>query len=345
MRILHINWGLTPGGIETMLVDIINEQSKTEDVALVIVNDIIDDSLLKKIDSKVKIYLAKRSRGSKNPWFILKINLFIRRFKPNIIHSHQHDLVRLCFYHCPKVRTIHNTRNKSNEYTKLNALFAISETVREYTKKQGFDAITVLNGIVSKKITPKKVDYSVHENRPLKIVQVSRLDIKQKGQDLLLRALHICNKIKPHAYVLHLIGEGEDFCYLKDLAKNLDISALVFFEGMRDRDWIYNNLHTFDLFVQPSRYEGFGLTVAEACAAKLPVLVSNIEGPLEIINGGKLGMTFIAGDEKSLAEKLLSFLDGNYPYQKIEEAYQRTIELYDVAITAKKYLEEYKKIY
>lgn len=65
----------------------------------------------------------------------------------------------------------------------------------------------------------------------------------------------------------------------------------VIFEGLKEQAWIYENLCRYDLFIQPSRYEGFGLTVAEAISAKVPVLVSNIEGPLEIIDGGRLGMT------------------------------------------------------
>lgn len=36
MRIAHIHWSLGTGGIETMLPDIVNEQAKTNDVALVI---------------------------------------------------------------------------------------------------------------------------------------------------------------------------------------------------------------------------------------------------------------------------------------------------------------------
>lgn len=54
----------------------------------------------------------------------------------------------------------------------------------------------------------------------------------------------------------------------------------------KNQEWIYHNLCNFDLFIQPSRFEGFGLTVAEAIAAKVTVLVSNIQGPMEIIDDG-----------------------------------------------------------
>ena len=41
MRIAHVVWGMKTGGVETMLVNIINEQVKTEVVHLFVINDAI----------------------------------------------------------------------------------------------------------------------------------------------------------------------------------------------------------------------------------------------------------------------------------------------------------------
>ena len=46
MRIAHIHWSLGTGGIETMLPDIANEQAKTNEVALIIINDWVEPSIL-----------------------------------------------------------------------------------------------------------------------------------------------------------------------------------------------------------------------------------------------------------------------------------------------------------
>lgn len=50
MKIAHKHWSLGTGGIQTMLPDIVNEQAKTNDVALVIINDWVKPSILAKVD-------------------------------------------------------------------------------------------------------------------------------------------------------------------------------------------------------------------------------------------------------------------------------------------------------
>ena len=77
MRIAHIHWSLGTGGIETMLPDIVNEQAKTNDVALIIINDWVEPSILAKVNQeRVKVVLINRHEGSKNHWSIIKLNLF-----------------------------------------------------------------------------------------------------------------------------------------------------------------------------------------------------------------------------------------------------------------------------
>ena len=100
----------------------------------------------------------------------------------------------------------------------------------------------------------------------------------------------------------------------------------------------------YDLFIQPSRYEGFGLTVAEAIAAKVPVLVSNIEGPREIIDGGRLGLNFQNESAADCAVKLKSFIEYGRNDAQVVEAYQYVCEHYDVSITARKYIDVYQSI-
>ena len=98
------------------------------------------------------------------------------------------------------------------------------------------------------------------------------------------------------------------------------------------------------MFVQPSIYEGFGLTVAEAMAAKIPVLVSENQGPLEIIDNGKYGYYFKNGDANDCADKIINIIEQGVDKNLIEAAYNRVEENYSVTQTAINYINEYKKI-
>lgn len=342
MKIAHITWSLSTGGIETMLANIINEQVKTEEVALFIINDEIEPTIINRISNKCKIYKIGRKPSSKSYWKIFVLNLKLKLFHPDIVHVHAKRVSKVIYFQKNIVRTLHGIYNKTDELPKMKALYAISDYVRDVFVKQGYNnVITVANGISCNDI--------VYDNHLTKdffdIVQVSRLYIKAKGQHLLLNALHsLVYDRNVTNFRMHFIGEGDSREYLEDLTKELSLEEFVVFEGFKSQDYLFSHLKDYDLFVQPSTNEGFGLTVAEAIAAKLPVLISDIEGPMEIIDKGKYGMYFKKGDIIDLADKLETILKGGYDYNMIEPAYEYVKTHYDVSITAKKYIEEYKKI-
>ena len=122
------------------------------------------------------------------------------------------------------------------------------------------------------------------------------------------------------------------------------MEEFVYFAGAKSRDWIYKNLCNYDLYIQPSLSEGFGLTIAEAMAAKVPVIVSNLEGPMEVISQGQLGCYFESGNYIDLANKIEEYFNKKKNTQQIEDAYTYTKEHYDVKKTAKRYLVEYQKV-
>ena len=55
------------------------------------------------------------------------------------------------------------------------------------------------------------------------------------------------------------------------LVQEYNLNSYISFLGSKDTHYIEQHLKDYDLLVQPSRIEGFGLTVAEAMAAKVPV--------------------------------------------------------------------------
>lgn len=357
MRIAHLTWSMGVGGTQTLLTGIANLQvQKGHDVGIFIVDDLADPTIINKIDSRVKVFNFRRKRGRKAILPFVKLNWQLWSFHPDIIHSHAGKLSKAIFTNVPMVVTFHNTRLDLNNFKKYQKGFAISEAVKDDIIKNGYNphnVILIENGIPCDEIKCK-TDFKISDI--IHVVQVSRIFFHQKRQDLAVHALSLLksrlndelnyqdSKLNMRKCVMHFVGDGPDMSQLKEMVNQLGLENDVVFEGYKDRNWVFEHLRDYDLFLQPSDYEGFGLTVAEACAAKLPVLVSDIDGPLEIINGGKLGMVFRHNDAEDLAEKLFRFLRDGYDTSIVEKAYQNTLEHYGIAKTAQCYIEEYEKV-
>lgn len=344
MKIAHVVYDLDLGGIQTMLINIVNEQAESgNDIMLIVINNLMAESLRKVIDEKVQVICLGREVSSKNPVAFVKMNLLLYKKNVDVVHVHYANLWR--FFIIPALKeklcvTQHDICSDTDvKYLRhYNKVFAISETVgADIYKKTRISPKVVMNGIRTELINHTR--NIQHED--FRIVQVSRLFHQKKGQHILLAAI---KKLKEEGVLnIHVdfIGEGESLDYLEGLVKDFGLSDNVHFLGSRPQSYIFENLSYYDLFVQPSLYEGFGLTVAEAMAAKVPVLVSANQGPLEIIDNGRCGYFFKNGDAADCADKIKLFVLGKNDKSKIDKAYQRVLECYNVSVTARTYIEEY----
>lgn len=343
-------FGFTTGGAELMLADIVAAQAEAgHDVTLLVVNRHYEEALLRDIHPKVKVVLVNRPEGSRNPWWMLRYNLMLRRTRPDVVHFHQSRGA----YITPKWRgvkfvvTMHDTGVKLRPHPRrIDTVFAISEAVRDDLRERfGIESVVVANGIACGRIAPKGEadrEYSPASGRELRMVSIARLMHEKKGQDLAIEAVA---KLKAAGIPcsLTLIGTGESEAYLRQLAEERGVAGNVIFAGNRSRKEIYSSLHTYDLFLLPSRYEGFGLTVVEAMAAQVPVVVSDIEGPLEIIEGNRYGTPFRCGDAGSLRDAIACVANdyGRYAELARTDAYRHALERYDISRTAGEYVEAY----
>lgn len=142
---------------------------------------------------------------------------------------------------------------------------------------------------------------------------------------------------------MDIIGVGVSESFLKGLVDELELNKYVHFLGLKDRDYIYHNLINYDLLIQPSRYEGFGLTVIEAMASKIRVLVSDIEGPMEIINNGEFGYFFSNNSIDDLVFKLEFIINASIDVKEIENSFEYAFENFSVKNTCNQYINLYSK--
>ncbi|MBI6630858.1 glycosyltransferase [Pontibaca sp. S1109L] len=137
------------------------------------------------------------------------------------------------------------------------------------------------------------------------VVAVGRLD-RQKGHDLLIRAhaLALQAGIKHNLFIL---GDGGEGAMLKKLAAKLEVTDTVHFLGFQENP--YRFMARATLFVLASRFEGFGLVVAEALACRVPVVAFDCpSGPAEILQNGRYGVLVPPQDTNALSKAIISTL-------------------------------------
>jgi len=340
-------------GIETMLVNIANEQRRQgHTVKLLIINKAIDESLKSRIDPSIEVVCFGKKINSKNILPILKLNAYLYTHKYDMLHMHNPRLGRMvripidqqhkcCTQHC-----LCNGWMDSDYLHLFDHAFAISDAVKQDIKeKYNIEAVTVYNGISPSFFKcsgiKKNVDGKFH------IVQVGRFNLEVKGQDITIHALAELRGRVSKEIVVDFIGDNEnsDGEQIMKLAQDLNVSDSVSFLGIRSQEYIAEHLCEYDLFIQPSRKEGFGLTVAEAMAAKVPVLVSETPGPMEIISNGEFGFYFESEDYSDCAKKIFSIVEQEFDINKVVEcAFHRVYKKFDVRVTAAQYSAHYLKI-
>lgn len=344
MRIAHVVWALGTGGIETMLVDIMNEQVKTEDVCLFVINSVYNSGVLAAVDKRISVVFCGRKPQSKSFLPIIKLNYALWRFHPDIVHCHHDKVGNLIYYPAVKVRTVHNTHSNSKDYKQFNRLFCISQSVKKHIAEQGFpNGIVVYNGIHTKDICQRSYGDNMN-SKEKRFVCVGRLH-PDKGLMLIVEAFDILiNKKGLNNFSIDLIGDGLQRAELEAKIQTKHLENHIRLLGSKPRSTIYPTLCEYDLFILPSVSEGFGLSVAEACAAKIPVLVCDLEGPLEVIDDGSLGRTFKTGDAEDLANHIMDYLENGSNSKQVEDAFRFVSEHFDVTRTAQQYIENYKII-
>ena len=347
MKILHITFSLLNAGKENMLVDIANEQFKSgNELGILVINNNVEQSIRGRIDNNVTLYELKRTRASKSIIPIVKLIIILRlKFKADIIHVHDPVIGRLVRLFCKTkiVLTIHNTNMEIRPMYGFSRIFAISKAVKQDIESRSNLKCTVIyNGIKTQDIRVKE---SINTPNNYQIIHVKRLDYKAKGQDLLVRAFDILvNKHGRKNLKLHFVGEGSSKEYIQQMIIEFKLNDQIVLLGNKSREWVYENLRNYDLFVHPSRIEGFGLTVTEAMVAKVPVISSNVEGPAEILEYGKYGLMFENNSYEDLAfqiEHSIKMYEKGEMAALTELAYSHCLANFNIVRTAKDYCVSY----
>lgn len=107
---------------------------------------------------------------------------------------------------------------------------------------------------------------------------------------------------------LVILGRGRQQEALRSLADKLGVADDLSLPGFVSNPYAY--MKRAGIFVQTSRYEGFGNVLAEALAVGIPVVSTDCpSGPREILQGGRYGALVPVGDAQALSDAILHTLD------------------------------------
>ncbi len=155
--------------------------------------------------------------------------------------------------------------------------------------------ITVIPNFIT--IAPKNVkDYSAK-----RVISAGRYAY-EKGYDMLLKAWAIVTEVYPD-WELHIFGDGDSSSYAK-MSQQLRISDSVFLHPSTSD--IAEEFSNSSIYVMSSRYEGFGLVLAEAMSCGLASIAFDCPyGPRTIIEDKHDGLLVQREDIKQLSDGLL----------------------------------------
>lgn len=137
-----------------------------------------------------------------------------------------------------------------------------------------------------------------------RLVSVGRL-CPSKGFEILI---YVFSNLLQHYQdlTLTIYGEGAERQNLEELITSLNLQEKVNLPGTTQN--IHEALTKADLFIFPSRYEGFPNAVCEAMAVGLPVIVSNCSGNVELVRDRIDGRLFPVDDVEALTNITLELL-------------------------------------
>ncbi|PJJ79449.1 glycosyltransferase family 4 protein [Mucilaginibacter auburnensis] len=106
---------------------------------------------------------------------------------------------------------------------------------------------------------------------------------------------------------------------IKQIIAQNSLEDVVILTGFIEEAELTNHFLMADLFVLPSKKEGFGIVFIEAMACGLPVICGNADGSIDAVKGGKLGTAINPDNPDELREQISKYLQNSFPVnQRLE---------------------------
>ncbi|GAB4164347.1 MAG: hypothetical protein Tsb0033_25620 [Winogradskyella sp.] len=185
---------------------------------------------------------------------------------------------------------------------KVDAFITVSEHQKKYLTKWGVQrdrvhVIPISFGDASKALPKVSIGDTIN------LVSAHRMTW-EKNIEGNLRTVKVL-KEKGVNLMYHIYGDGPDTAQIFYLIDKYGINDIVTYHGKVKNSQFKAELKSYDIFLQLSHSESFGLTVVEAQAMGLPAIISNSDGIPETIIDGKTGYCFNPWDVELAANTII----------------------------------------
>ncbi|MEP6627704.1 MAG: glycosyltransferase family 4 protein [Ginsengibacter sp.] len=346
--IIHVIYHLGRGGAETMLVQVLKELPEYNNIVVTFYEN---NHFKNELVCDEHICLHKRSL-----WWLpiaaFNFRKIIKNYKPDLVHSHlpiPNFMARMSTPRgIPLITTIHTSLSFSSDYKKwhLRCLDKLTYRLRksiivavsEFALNDYFNFLKlkpfktyVLHTFVNEKLFTNKVAEK-RDTKKFKLISVGALR-EGKNYAYLLQALKTGNYKNIE---VHIFGSGPLHDSLTKEIKESNLPVLL--KGQ------VNNIETvlgdYDLFIMPSRFEGFSLSVLEAMSTRLPLLLSDIPSFKE--QCGDCATYFDLSETLDFNQKLNYLIE--HPEERFEKA-SRGFERVTHNFTLARHMTDLKEIY
>lgn len=345
-RVTHVITTIERGGAEKQLLTLASEQVQSGLKVEVIF--LKGKSELKKEFEESGVEVNKLLAG-KN--FLKQISLLAKHLRknPSPVHAHlpkSELLVAIVVANKYFIFTRHNSepfwpggpRIISNLLSRFvckraSQGIAISNAVRSYLIKRGeiptgYTIDVVYYGF-QKNSSTNSVGLNLitnlmgGQNSNYKIGTIGRL-VPQKDYPTLLSAFSNVLISVPNLE-LYAVGEGYLQKDLIESSKSLGILDKVHWVGKTE--YIKEFLSKIDLFILPSKYEGFGLVLLEAMVAKKPIIAANNSAIPEVLGKTYEGL-FSTGDINALTQQIKKVISDISFSERLVQSYSSQLDLF-----------------
>lgn len=227
----------------------------------------------------------------------------------------------LMFYHHGAMRHVYHD---IIAYKKCEKIIAVSENQANALK--GFiptfaNKILVIHNLIDVVGILEKGESTVSEtfdSSKFHIVTVGRI-AKEKGIDLAVRACAELVEKGVRGFQWWIVGGGPEDENIRDMIKQLKLEEYICMTGMKDNPYPY--MKRANLYVQPSRIEGYPMTILEAMILGRVVISTNNPGAREIITNDKMGV-LCNRSSKAIADTIMRMISDKKYFMEIENNIQ-----------------------